>query len=77
MSQANIFDSWHLASCYKPSADKVVLGYLRVASAKAEISALRLPKLIGVNWRIAYSILKQLRNSMGHRDSPLPVIRNY
>ena len=40
-----------------------------VASDKGGISALRLPKLIGINWRTAYSMLKKLRNSMGHRDS--------
>jgi transposase-like protein len=40
-----------------------------VASDKGGISALRLSKLIGVNWRSAYLLLKKLRNSMGHRDS--------
>lgn len=40
-----------------------------VASDKGGISALRLSKLIGVNWRSAYLMLKKLRNSMGHRDS--------
>lgn len=40
-----------------------------VASDKGGISALRLSKLIGVNWRSAYSMLNKLRTSMGHRDS--------
>ncbi len=40
-----------------------------VASDKGGISALRFSKLIGVNWRSAYSMLKKFRNSMGHRDS--------
>ena len=40
-----------------------------VASDKGGISALRLSKLIGVNWRSAYLMLQKLSNSMGHRDS--------
>jgi hypothetical protein len=34
------------------------------ASDKGGISALRLSKLIGVNWRSAYLLLKKLRNPM-------------
>lgn len=40
-----------------------------VASDKGGISALRLSKLIGVTWRTAYRMLKNLRTAMGHRDS--------
>ena len=40
-----------------------------MGSDKGGISALRLSKLIGVNWRSAYLMLKKLRCSMGHRDS--------
>jgi hypothetical protein len=38
-------------------------------SDKGSISALRLSKLIEVNWRTARLILKKLRVAMGHRDS--------
>lgn len=40
-----------------------------VSSDKGGISALRLSKLIGVNWRTAYDLLKKLRTAMGHQDS--------
>ncbi len=40
-----------------------------VASDKGGISALRLTKLIDVNWRTAQSMLRKLRVAMGHRDS--------
>ena len=40
-----------------------------VSCDKGGISALRLSKLIGVNWRTAYHLLKKLREAMGHRDS--------
>jgi hypothetical protein len=36
---------------------------------KESISALRLSKLIEVNWRTAILILKKLRTAMVHRDS--------
>ena len=39
-----------------------------MASDKGSISALRLQKLIEVNWRTARLILKKLRDAMGHRD---------
>jgi len=39
-----------------------------MASDKGSISALRLQKLIEVNWRTARLILKKLREAMGHRD---------
>lgn len=38
-------------------------------SDKGGISAVRLGKLIAVNWRTAWLILKKLREAMGHRDS--------
>jgi hypothetical protein len=38
-------------------------------SDKGSISALRLSKLIEVNWRTARLILSMLRTAMGHRDS--------
>jgi transposase-like protein len=47
----------------------VVLGYLFLGSDKGSISALRLSKLIEVNWRTARLILSKLRTAMGHRDS--------
>ena len=40
-----------------------------VGSDKGSISAVRLSKLIEVNWRTARSILKKLRKAMGHKDS--------
>jgi transposase-like protein len=40
-----------------------------LGSDKGSISALRLSKLIEVNWRTARLILKKLRRAMGHRDS--------
>jgi len=40
-----------------------------VGTDKGGISALRLSKLIGVTWRSAYRILRQLRTAMGNRDS--------
>ncbi len=40
-----------------------------VATDKGSISALRLSKLIGVNWRSAFRILEKLRTAMGHQDS--------
>jgi transposase-like protein len=40
-----------------------------LGSDKGSISALRLSKLIEVNWRTARLILKKLRVAMGHRDS--------
>jgi transposase-like protein len=40
-----------------------------LGSDKGSISALRLSKLIDVNWRTARLILKKLRTAMGHRDS--------
>jgi hypothetical protein len=40
-----------------------------LGSDKGSISALRLSKLIEVNWRTARLILKKLRVSMGRRDS--------
>ena len=40
-----------------------------LGSDKGSISALRLSKLIEVNWRTARLVLKKLRMAMGHRDS--------
>jgi hypothetical protein len=40
-----------------------------LGSDKGSISALRLSKLIEVNWRTARLILKKLRTAMGRRDS--------
>ncbi len=40
-----------------------------ISSDKGSISALRLKKLIEVNWRTARLMLKKLRTAMGHRDS--------
>ena len=40
-----------------------------VSSDKGSVSALRLSKLIGVTWRSAYSMLRKLRQAMGHRDT--------
>ena len=40
-----------------------------LGSDKGSISALRLSKLIEVNWRTARLILTKLRTAMGHRDS--------
>ena len=40
-----------------------------LGSDKGSISALRLSKLIEVNWRTARLILSKLRLAMGHRDS--------
>jgi len=40
-----------------------------VGSDKGGISAVRLSKLIEVNWRTARLMLKKLRQAMGHRDS--------
>lgn len=40
-----------------------------LGSDKGSISALRLSKLIEVNWRTVRLILKKLRTAMGHRDS--------
>ncbi|MDX2368301.1 MAG: IS1595 family transposase [Colwellia sp.] len=40
-----------------------------VGSDKGSISALRLSKLIEVNWRTARLILSKLRRAMGHRDT--------
>ena len=40
-----------------------------LGSDKGSISALRLSKLIEVNWRTARLILSKLRAAMGHRDS--------
>ena len=40
-----------------------------LGSDKGSISALRLSKLIDVNWRTARLILSKLRTAMGHRDS--------
>jgi len=40
-----------------------------LGSDKGSISALRLSKLIEVNWRTARLILRKLRVAMGHRDS--------
>ena len=39
------------------------------ASDKGSISALRLCKLLGVNWRTAFHMLRKLRTAMGHRDT--------
>ena len=40
-----------------------------VSSDKGSVSALRLSKLIGVTWHSAYSMLRKLRQAMGHRDT--------
>ncbi len=40
-----------------------------IGSDKGSISALRLSKLIEVNWRTARLILRKVREAMGHRDS--------
>lgn len=40
-----------------------------LGSDKGSISALRLSKLIDVNWRTVRLILSKLRTAMGHRDS--------
>jgi len=40
-----------------------------IASDKGSVSALRLAKLIGVTWRTAFSMLRKLRQAMGHRDT--------
>jgi len=40
-----------------------------IGSDKGSISALRLSKLIEVNWRTARLILSKVREAMGHRDS--------
>ena len=40
-----------------------------VAADKGSISTLRLSKLIGVNWRSAFRMLRKLRTAMGHQDS--------
>jgi transposase-like protein len=40
-----------------------------VATDKGSISALRMSKLIGVNWRSAFRMLNKLRTAMGHQDS--------
>jgi len=40
-----------------------------LGSDKGSISALRLSKLIEVNWRTARLVLSKLRTAMGHRDS--------
>ena len=40
-----------------------------LGSDKGSISALRLSKLIEVNWRTARLILRKIRVAMGHRDS--------
>lgn len=40
-----------------------------IGSDKGSISALRLSKLIEVNWRTARLILSKIRKAMGHRDS--------
>ncbi len=40
-----------------------------IGSDKGSISALRLSKLIEVNWRTARLILTKVRTAMGHRDS--------
>lgn len=40
-----------------------------IGSDKGSISALRLSKLIEVNWRTARLILSKVRSAMGHRDS--------
>lgn len=39
-----------------------------VSSDKGGIWALRLSKLLGVTWRTAYTMLRKLRQAMGHRD---------
>jgi hypothetical protein len=40
-----------------------------IGSDKGSISALRLSKLIEINWKTARSILSKVRSAMGHRDS--------
>ncbi len=45
----------------------MVLGW--VGTDKGGISALRLSKLINVQWRTAYSMLRRLRIAMGQRGS--------
>jgi len=40
-----------------------------VGSDKGSISAVRLSKLIDVNWRTARLVLKKLRKAMGNKDS--------
>ena len=40
-----------------------------IGSDKGSISALRLSKLIEVNWKTARKILSKVREAMGHRDS--------
>lgn len=40
-----------------------------IGSDKGSISALRLSKLIEVNWRTARLMLSKLRHAMGHRDT--------
>jgi hypothetical protein len=40
-----------------------------IGSDKGSISALRLSKLIEVNWKTARLMLTKLRAAMGHRDS--------
>jgi hypothetical protein len=40
-----------------------------LGSDKGSISALKLSKLIEVNWRTARLILKNIKMAMGHRDS--------
>jgi len=48
---------------------KVVLAVYFVGSDKGSISAVRLSKLINVNWRTARLVLKKLRKAMGNKDS--------
>jgi hypothetical protein len=40
-----------------------------IGTDKGSISALRLSKLIEVNWKTARLMLKRLRAAVGHRDS--------
>ena len=40
-----------------------------IGSDKGNISALRLSKLIEVNWKTTRSILSKVRTAMGHKDS--------
>lgn len=44
-----------------------------MATDKGGISALRLAKLIGVQWRTAYAMLRKLRCAVGHRDRLYPL----
>lgn len=69
MLPPNIYHLGHGFPRFARSADQMVLDLVSGQCRQGGLSALRLSKIIGVQWRTAYAMLRALRAAMGERDS--------